>query len=309
MPSLHAEIIMKIINILADEGDLAALLEIQCQTAHPLLGASTCALSDSYGASPITTIQFLRLFPKLTIIDFREGVIVNWTELHAQPLPLIRLRWAGQFAEEDEALIMNTSPGLHADSLNLEWDHNVNDLIDVFSDNPWFWNVDTLIIQCGAVALDWFFENLINMQTELNTLYCKCHTSLKPLVRFENIEYLPSLQAFGMHLLDTDTDHILARLCELALPDLYMISFSYAITGPSETLLEHRAVWTRFRDVVMDVSRFPALTDIDIDIYGNLGAEDIHIRMMWNNLIYLFSFVDSSRITVNVHTDNDDTTA
>ncbi len=138
-----------------------------------------------YGALPITTIQFLRRFPSLTLLDLREAAFLDWTELQIQPLPGIRcltlqgyhlrpishliaqglpsvsvlnvyntMHWEVDDCEEDERLIANTPPGLRVITVESYWDNYIDDLIYVFTSDPWYWNAETAILHCHAMGIE-----------------------------------------------------------------------------------------------------------------------------------------------------------
>ncbi|KAK0183584.1 hypothetical protein F5146DRAFT_1149932 [Armillaria mellea] len=201
-----------------------------------------------YGASPITTIQFLRRFPSLTLLDLHEAAFLDWTELQFQPLPqhsqleppdilnvYDTMHWEVDDCEEDERLIANTPPSLHVITVESYWDTYISDLIYVFTSEPWYWNAEMVTLRCYAMGIEQFFESLLDMKVVLKTLYCASNTPLLPWASFENIDSLTLLEAFGITFQDTDTKLVLQVLCEILSPHFHSLSLSYSIMSPCDS--------------------------------------------------------------------------
>ncbi|PBK58130.1 hypothetical protein ARMSODRAFT_1028517 [Armillaria solidipes] len=201
---------------------------------------------------------------------------------------------------EDEEIINSNPPGFRVLTLESYWDSDVTDLINVFTTIPWYRTVETLTIRCRAQGLDRFFASLPNMKLSLKTLHCKTRTRLTPVTRFQHIESLSSLEVFGINIRDADAAHVLPKLCQIASPHFHSLTICYAVTGVGNSPFEVPDAWMAFRESIKDHSRFPALSSVEINIYDDANCGYMFMRIMRNNLKYLFSYMGTSRIDVDI---------
>lgn len=163
----------------------------------------------SYGMSPTTTAEFIRLFPSLSMLDLRGNADVEWADLQTRPLSLVRclntqchsLRDACTNIADafpsltvlnvrdtllpdidssagDEEIITLLQPGMRVLTLDSLWGKHLTDLIYIFKAMPSFFSVETLVLRCDPRALELFFESLPLMMIQLKSLHCMPRGSL-----------------------------------------------------------------------------------------------------------------------------------